>query len=286
MEANMLYVVDIFRTVDDYIPSHYHNCHEIVWYRAGEGFCNSTRVAESSKIDDPTVFIQQHTPNDSIRVREFKENSVLYFSPLELHDETHRTGGEVFAIGFTCSEPLNFSRDSYHSVPVEVIRCLNMIIDECRNQDYGYHESINSLLCLLATLLNRIDNRKPNDASIFSRIKFYIDNYYMTNITVESLAKSYFYTPTHFIRAFKKAVGIHPKQYILSKRLDASINYLENTALPFRAIAKNVGFNNNSDFSSFIKRMTGLSPTQIRNNALTGNPIKKEALQIPGDGDL
>ena len=105
MEANMLYIVDTLRSVDDYIPAHYHNCHELVWYLEGEGCCRSTQISGHAPDSELTVFLQNSTLSPTSRTRNFRENSLLYFSPMELHDEKHTVPGNVFAIGFTCSEP-------------------------------------------------------------------------------------------------------------------------------------------------------------------------------------
>src|SRR5215216_6047705 len=69
------------------------------------------------------------------------------------------------------------------------------------------------------------------------------------DISLESLARQYGYSPFHFHRFFSKAVGETPKQHVGRLRLERAAYKLAITAETILEIALSVGFKNHETFS-------------------------------------
>src|SRR6266850_4055598 len=83
-------------------------------------------------------------------------------------------------------------------------------------------------------------------------------------ISLESLARQYGYSPFHFHRFFSNAVGETPKQHVDRLRLERAAYKLAVTAETVLGIALSVGFKNHETFSRAFKRTFGCSPVAYR----------------------
>jgi AraC family transcriptional regulator len=92
----------------------------------------------------------------------------------------------------------------------------------------------------------------------------YIQDNLSEKITIELLANSAHLSPSHFSRAFKETFGQSPYEFIMASRLHYARNQIIQTDLPFKQIAKNSGFSNNSHMTSVMQKMWSLGPRQIR----------------------
>ncbi|MEH2080317.1 MAG: helix-turn-helix transcriptional regulator [Nostoc sp.] len=65
-------------------------------------------------------------------------------------------------------------------------------------------------------------------------------------------------------RLFKRATGISPHQYIIKQRVEQAKLLLSKTDLMIANIAQLVGFSSQSHLTQQFKRLTGITPKQIR----------------------
>ena len=66
-------------------------------------------------------------------------------------------------------------------------------------------------------------------------------------------------------RLFKEGTGSGFKEYVINKRLERAMELLTTTDTPVGEIARSVGFENSTYFSTAFKKHYGISPTQLRN---------------------
>jgi AraC family transcriptional regulator len=71
-------------------------------------------------------------------------------------------------------------------------------------------------------------------------------------------------SPFHFLRSFRRLVGMTPHQYVLRTRLHRAAVRLRRSDEPVSAIAFDVGFNDLSSFNRRFRRLMGTSPTAYR----------------------
>jgi AraC family transcriptional regulator len=66
---------------------------------------------------------------------------------------------------------------------------------------------------------------------------------------------------------FKRSTGLAPHQYLGDLRLERAKRLLADGRTPIIEIAFEIGYANPSQFSSFFRKRTGLSPTEFRRTA-------------------
>jgi AraC family transcriptional regulator len=71
-------------------------------------------------------------------------------------------------------------------------------------------------------------------------------------------------SPYHFLRLFKKSLGITPHQYILQQRIDRAKYLLRSSNLDIAQIALRVGFCDASHLNRCFKNSLGMTPSQWR----------------------
>lgn len=71
-------------------------------------------------------------------------------------------------------------------------------------------------------------------------------------------------SPYHFLRLFKKSLGVTPHQYILRQRIDRAKVLLQSSHLDISEIAFRVGFCDSSHLTRCFKSIVGKTPSQWR----------------------
>lgn len=93
----------------------------------------------------------------------------------------------------------------------------------------------------------------------------YINEHYMDNLSVESLAERFFFSRYHLMRQFKEATGYTLHSYISNKRLLAARDAMK-TGVPATTAAICCGFHDYSTFSRAYKKLFGTAPTLSSTN--------------------
>lgn len=111
---------------------------------------------------------------------------------------------------------------------------------------------------------NENNSNKTLDNNAIKEIDSFIDNQITTPLSIDELSKLVNISKFHFLREFKKLVGITPYQYVLQKRLNKGKEYLINSKKTIVEIAIQVGFSDQSHFSRTFKAHTGMTPLEYR----------------------
>ncbi|XEC96362.1 AraC family transcriptional regulator [Paenibacillus tarimensis] len=83
-------------------------------------------------------------------------------------------------------------------------------------------------------------------------------------LDLTSIAGKAGYSPYHFTRIFREAIGKSPTQYLTECRILLAKNLLVSTPLAVKQIAYETGFSQCSYFISLFHQMTGMTPRQFR----------------------
>jgi len=118
----------------------------------------------------------------------------------------------------------------------------------------------------------------------------YIENNLNEPLSLESVSMSCNVSKYYFHRLFSAIMGSSLNQYILSRRLNASVNLIQNNKnLSLTDIAYQLNFGTPSSYSRAFKNQYGISPNTLKNNkktiALIDIPqvIKRTIKNINGD---
>lgn len=96
------------------------------------------------------------------------------------------------------------------------------------------------------------------------RAKDHVDARYAEELDVAALAARARMSPAHFSRAFRKAFGVSPHGYLLTRRLERAAALLRNTDRTVADICATVGLSSVGSFTTSFRRMFGATPTAYR----------------------
>ncbi len=92
----------------------------------------------------------------------------------------------------------------------------------------------------------------------------YIHTHLDQDLSLVEIAEVINISPTYFASLFKRAIGISPHQYVIQQRVERAKVMLAKTDLTIADIALQVGFSSQSHLTQQFKRLTGMTPKQVR----------------------
>lgn len=93
----------------------------------------------------------------------------------------------------------------------------------------------------------------------------YVDNRPGAAPTISELARQCGIGPRHFMALFRATTGQTVRQWVDAQRIEKARRLLTETRIPLKVIAFDLGFANQSVFSTAFKRLSGVSPREYRN---------------------
>ena len=98
-------------------------------------------------------------------------------------------------------------------------------------------------------------------------------------VGLEDVARHAGSSPFHFLRVFKKAIGVTPHQYLLRLRLREAARLLAEGSMPVTQVALEVGFQDLSNFVRTFKRAAGVPPARFSKRL----PKTRSSLKLLGE---
>jgi AraC family transcriptional regulator len=99
------------------------------------------------------------------------------------------------------------------------------------------------------------------------------------DVSLESLAREWGYSPSHFHRLFTEAVGETPKEHVARVRLERAAMRVAVSRDSLLDIALAVGFRNHETFSRAFKRQFGMTPITYRRAARIAQKQRMERMR-------
>jgi AraC family transcriptional regulator len=133
-----------------------------------------------------------------------------------------------------------------------------------------YVESLTQILAIhLLRNYSSLTQPIASQNNSFTRIQLqqaidYIHTYLNRDLSLAELASVVNISPTYFASLFKQAMGISPHQYVIRQRVERAKSMLSKTDLAIADIALQVGFSSQSHLTQQFKRLTGMTPKQVR----------------------
>jgi AraC-like DNA-binding protein len=237
------------RALNKYIPKHFHECYEIVYYFHGKG-------------------ITQIGPDHY----DFKTNTFALISPQVIHDDTHTVRGNVLYIGFHSKHPavtgLNAIYNDDHNRTIE--KLMLQMKDEFTQKHFGYSEMLDLLVDQLIIHLQRLIGAKRyiQSEDPLQYVLNYMDEHFRQKISIESLAKMSGYSYDRFRHLFKEKYGAAPLQYLFTRRFEYAKEQLLASKVPISNIAYSAGFATEAQFCKMFKRDTGTTARAFRHSII------------------
>jgi AraC family transcriptional regulator len=118
---------------------------------------------------------------------------------------------------------------------------------------------------LLARHMTRFNSRTRGilGKDAFRQLRDYIMAHLDEPIEVAALAGIARRSPFHFTRVFTQSVGVSPHRYVVHLRLERAIELMRDGQSGLAEIAASTGFADQSHLSRWVRRVHGVSPTQL-----------------------
>ena len=155
------------------------------------------------------------------------------------------------------------------------IRIFGNLISEYKSQYRKPYTNEMQLLLVKQLLIRvyRTQNRTamlmpdfPMRDRIFT-VQYYIDANFKTDLKINRICQDLHINPSHFSRMFKTYVGLSPKQYLTSVRLNSCKRDLLMTNRSVTDIAMDNGFADVNNFTRVFRNAFGITPSQYRDQS-------------------
>lgn len=248
-------------------------------------------------------YIEKGTCVFNVELNEFvtTEGEIIFIKPLALHslkkdENTYCTWHSmVFNLSMLQSALtdgatikyiapfLNNDMKSYIRIDssmkeyTELVAVIKNIITCYDDKDNFYELEIKALLFHLFYLLyknnliqdsSKISKLSPSVSSKIKIILNYINNNYENQITIKEIADLINFSEYHFMKFFKKHIGMTCIEYINIVRLEQASHLLTTTDMSIMEISLDTGFNSVSYFNKLFKKHFNVTPKEYRNKAL------------------
>ena len=157
----------------------------------------------------------------------------------KLDEAIHKIFGEMY------SEKVNNERYSNEIIKINIVKLYCLLI--------RYFET--------ETVSDKKDIKKFMD---FQTVLSYITNNFSENITLNDVAEQISYSPAYTSTLFVTYTGVNFKNYLDSIRIYEAVKLIKNTNRTITQISTECGFDNIRTFNNTFKRVTGLSPSKLR----------------------
>jgi AraC-like DNA-binding protein len=96
------------------------------------------------------------------------------------------------------------------------------------------------------------------------RSKHYIEQHLADECDLSDLARDAGISKAHYVSAFRKHYGVTPIRFLWQIRTRKAVDFVEKTDLNLAEISNRCGYKSEYHLSREIKRLTGMSPRQMR----------------------
>ncbi len=252
---------------------HRHDFFEILYLSKGSGF----HIIDGNKYDikPPCVFFM--SPGQAHKI-EFSNDieGYIYIFTAEFYLINHSNQNRLieFPFFFTIrqdNKPLQFESGD----DVFFIESLfkKGIIEKAKGENFSI-DLLRSVLDLILTscavLYKSEDNQLSKGRGHIVVKKFFqlVEENYTNNLSVNEYADKLAITPNHLTQTVNQLTGKTSSQIIKSKQLLEIKRLLVHTNLSVTEIAHKLNFTDQSYFTKFFKRETGISPLHYRNKQM------------------
>ena len=100
---------------------------------------------------------------------------------------------------------------------------------------------------------------------IVSRMRHYVEAHYMEDVSVLDIASAFGYSEAYFCKLFKQNFGKNFVTYLTEYRVELAKKALAELSCNVKEVGQRVGYADSNYFTKVFRRITGMSPSEYRN---------------------
>lgn len=132
---------------------------------------------------------------------------------------------------------------------------------QCTNYS-EFNIIIRQIIYDLISSLN--DHKGRKNELIFSKCMEYIERNYSEDLSLETLAETFYFNPSYFSTLFKNYTRVNFSQYLLNLRMKKGKELLEKTDYKVYEVAARIGYKDSKYFNRVFKKEFGVTPDEYR----------------------
>lgn len=228
----------------------------------------------SSVTSDTIMMIASNENSKRVQRFSFHKNSHFYYVGIRFSDEyLEHPAFKYLDIKYLDYEKIFLDSKGMNTKPIskladKIINC-NLTGDLARE---FLKEKASEWFSITLNVYNYIKERKKEihrlDIKPIKNVQKYIDDHYALDISQSFLEKIAMMSGTKLKSTFKKYFNQTITEYTQRKRMNIAENLILSTDLDMASIAKTVGYNSPSRFSTLFKRYKGIYPKDVRVKSL------------------
>jgi two-component system, response regulator YesN len=134
-----------------------------------------------------------------------------------------------------------------------------------QENNFTYKEIEDCLYSFYSAIHSFIESKRGNRTErLIMEMKEYMNENFAENISLTSLSREFNISPSYLSILFREITSQHFSEYLTNIRIRKGKELLKNTDLRIKEIAAQIGYRDAYYFSSVFKKVTGVNPTQYR----------------------
>mgnify|MGYP001797912105 CR=1 FL=1 len=157
--------------------------------------------------------------------------------------------------------PLSSIRGGHFNVGIEAARTVDLLLGGKSLSSRTIRIPPNGLVERESSSTHAIED------PVIAKGVSYIRENLAASITNDSIARACGISRTLFQKRFRDAMGLSIREFILERRVERALHLIEGSDITLADVAERSGFRHQEYLGQIIKRSTGKTPGQIRNEA-------------------
>lgn len=244
-------------------PNHFHECYVIGFMVSGQRLMTCKHQEYSLRQDDIIIF----HPFDNHACQHIGEAPLDYrafnIPQSTMMDLVYQMTGHRELPGF--SQNVIIDEDILN----ELKNLHSMVMEESSE-----FEKEESLILLIRTLLQKYGQSFHEIELEYNQeveqVCMFIRKHYHEHLSLKQLCQHVGLSESSLLRAFTKCTGVTPYRYLESLRINEAKKLLEQGLTPLE-VALDTGFSDQSHFTKFFSRFTGIAPGLYRDIFVKGD---------------
>lgn len=236
------------------------------------GQCNVNINKNAYSIEpESMLLIPPGTYHDVSPTQENTARLCLSFSIKNKKDNSAHPNTATIYSTFNRSSPVMVSLRNTQSQLI--LNSIVMLMNKSNTDAFKTEKLIANFINLLLELIPHFAHaaacdKNETEISVQEDVSYKIDTFlgrnFMRNDAKSLMAEDLYISPRQLQRIIKKNYGMNYRQKLSETRIQIAMDLLYNSDKPIHEIAEILGYSCSANFSAFIKRATGKTPSQIR----------------------